>query len=121
MTIRQILFKMFEANETAKLTDSELKNLIRKDIPDSLLDVPLSTHTDRLAMWRSEYNRGRLGTKPKVFSFSYNRDKRPCNRYGHDLTPKEIAKRLNKFKSRWKDSNARHDADQGRSNNPTHQ
>jgi hypothetical protein len=54
------LWGLFEANHTTKLSDETLKKIIREHFPQSKLDVPLGRHKDRLAVWRSEYNRNLL-------------------------------------------------------------
>lgn len=106
MTITEFLHNLFTLNVVDRMTDDELRLTIRARFPKSMLDVPLGNHSNRLALWRSDYNRGRLGRRPIHLSLRYNKDKVPCNQYEHALSRDAIIDRVRKFNRRWKDSNA---------------
>ena len=79
---RRFLWKMFEENHKYKFTDEQLCSIVRRHFPNSKLDVSVGRHKNRLAIWRSEYNRGRMFFQPSKRSVSYvstNVESRPAN------------------------------------------
>lgn len=69
--LRRFLWQLFTSNEEYRLTDDKLKAIIRKQFPQSKLDVAVGRHKDRLAIWRSEYNRNRMSEPRQCVSVAY--------------------------------------------------
>jgi len=92
---------LFSINYESKLSDEQLRVVIRRHYPTSLLDRKVGRHRDRLGIWRSEYNRGRLGgTAPKVFSVAYL-NKKPVTPWGNELDLTWFNKRNTETKQKY--------------------
>lgn len=71
-TFKAFLWRLFTYNEEWRNDDAFLAELIRIHFPESLLDKRVGRHRNRLGIWRSEYNRGRLGAPTHKSTPYYN-------------------------------------------------
>ncbi len=68
---RAYLHELFSMNEVWHFDDTVLASFIDQHFPDSKLHSPVGRHSNRMNIWRSEYNRGRFHAPPSGFSFRY--------------------------------------------------
>lgn len=86
---RSFLHRLFTENESLRLDDATIAQLIRNHFPESMIDKRVGRHKNRLGIWRSDYNVGRLGI-PQCFAFSYY-DGKEVSATGRRLSRSEIA------------------------------
>jgi hypothetical protein len=93
------VFEQNELNENERLTDAEIASLVRAefgDYPDVMNS--LNSGRNRVAIWRSNYNTGRMGGKPVYVSLRYNSQGQAIDSYtGEPLSPQKCKERAEHY------------------------
>jgi len=93
------VFEQNELKEDERLTDAEIASLVKAEFanyPDVLNS--LNSSRNRVAIWRSNYNTGRMGGKPVYVSLRYNGQGQPIDSYtGEPLSLQKCKERAEHY------------------------